>query len=126
MSSVQIARYLISFSWFYHGLVPKLLHIAPLEKLMTASFGFADDISYVITKVAGISEILFAVVFFIFYRSTAVVVLNIMALMGLLGFVAALQPQLLMEAFNPVTTNLTLIGLSLVLLNEIKSANKPW
>lgn len=37
MSSVQIARYIISFSWLYHGILPKLIHIAPLEKLMTTN-----------------------------------------------------------------------------------------
>ncbi|WP_348631086.1 DoxX-like family protein [Pseudoalteromonas sp. KS88] len=44
-----------------------------------------------------------------------------MALIGLLLFVVALQPQLLIEAFNPVTTNLPIIGLSLVLLNNLKT-----
>ena len=121
MSSVQIARYIISFSWLYHGIFPKLVHIAPLEKLITASLGFSESMSYLITKSAGVGEVAFAILLFIYYQSKIIIVLNIIALVGLLFFVAALQPQLLVEAFNPVTTNLPIIGLSLVLLNSLKA-----
>lgn len=121
MSSVQIARYIISFSWLYHGIFPKLVHIAPLEKLITASLGFSESMSYLVTKSAGVGEIAFAILLFIYYQSKIIIVLNIIALVGLLFFVAALQPQLLVEAFNPVTTNLPIIGLSLVLLNCLKA-----
>lgn len=116
MSSIQIARYVISFSWLYHGIFPKLVHIAPLEKLLTGSFGFSDEISYLITKSAGVGEVIFGIVLFVFYRSKPVILLNIFALIGLLLFVAILQPQLLIEAFNPVTTNIPLICLSFILL----------
>lgn len=50
--------------------------------------------------------------------------LNIVGLAGLLVFVAVLQPHILIEAFNPVTTNITLIGFSLILLNEFKDKNE--
>lgn len=118
MSSIQIARYIVSFSWLYHGIFPKLVHIAPLEKLMTASIGLSDELSYFVTKSAGIGEVIFGIVIFIFYKNKAIILLNIAGLLGLLVFVGILQPQLLIEAFNPVTTNITIIGLSLVLLNE--------
>jgi len=122
MSTIQIARYIISFSWLYHGIFPKLMHIAPLEKLMTASMGFSEEVSYVITKSAGIGEVIFGVLLFIFYRHRAIIVMNILGLLGLLVFVALFQPQLLVEAFNPVTTNLTLIGLSFILLQQSKAS----
>ena len=124
MSSIQIARFIVSFSWLYHGIFPKLIHIAPLEKLLTASLGFSDEISYYITKSAGIGEVLFGITLFIFYRSKPVIILNVLALIGLLLFVTVLQPQLLIEAFNPVTTNIPLIGLSLVLLNNLKGSSQ--
>ena len=120
LNTIQIARFIISFSWFYHGLIPKLIHIAPLELKMTASFGFNPEISTLITRAAGIGEIIFAVLFFIFYRSILINILNIAALVGLMLFVAVLQPALLVEAFNPVTTNLALIAFSLVLIKELK------
>ena len=121
MSSIQIARFMIAFSWLYHGIFPKLIHIAPLEKLMTASLGLSDDLSYFVTKSAGVGEVIFGLVFFLFYRNKIIILLNIVGLTGLLVFVALLQPHLLIEAFNPVTTNLTLIAFSFILLVEIKN-----
>lgn len=123
-TNIQIARFIISFSWLYHGLIPKLIHIAPLELKMTASFGFNAEISTLITRAAGIGEMIFAVLFFIFYRSILLNILNIAALVGLMLFVAVLQPTLLIEAFNPVTTNLAIIAFSLVLINEQRALNQ--
>ena len=121
MPSDQIARYIIGFSWLYHGVFPKLLHIAPLEKAMTASLGFSNEVSYLITKVVGIGELIFGLIFIMFYKNRTVVMLNITGLIGLLLFVAILQPQLLVGAFNPVTTNIPLIGLSFILLSKLQT-----
>lgn len=123
MSITQIARFIIGFSWLYHGLFPKLLHIDPVEKMMTASLGFSDEISYLITKAAGVGELVFGLIFILFYKNRTVVWLNIVGLIGLLFFVIVLQPQLLVVAFNPVTTNIPLIGLSFILL-ESKSKQR--
>ena len=120
MTTVQIARYMITFVWLYHGIFPKLVHVAPLEQLMTGSIGFSDDISYLITKAAGIGEVIFGLLFFVFYKTKLMNILNILALAFLFLSVAMLQPQLLIEAFNPVTTNLPIMVFSFVLLNEIK------
>lgn len=87
---------------------------------MTESIGFSSTISYWITKSAGISEVAFGIAFIVLFRMKWIVVLNIVGLLGLLAFVAILQPQLLIEAFNPVTTNLTMIALSLILLLELQ------
>lgn len=116
MNAQQIARYVIAFSWIYHGLFPKLMHIAPLERLMTASLGLSTEMSDWVTRFAGISEILFGIVFFVFYTNKTLNILNIIGMLALLLFVATLQPQLLIEAFNPVTTNLPLIAFSVILL----------
>ena len=121
MSSTQIARFIISFSWLYHGIFPKLIHIAPLEKLMTASLGFSNELSYFVTKSAGVGEVIFGIIFFVLYRNKIIVLLNIIGLTVLLVFVALLQPYLLIEAFNPVTTNIPLIGFSFILLIELKN-----
>ena len=124
MSSEQIARFIIGLSWLYHGIFPKLMHVAPLEKAMTGSLGFSEEISYLITKFAGVSEVIFGLVFIVLYKNPIVVWLNIIGLTGLLCFVAILQPQLLVGAFNPVTTNIPLIGLSFILLTSIQPRNK--
>lgn len=90
--------------------------IAPLEKRITASLGFSEELSVLVTRFAGVAEILFGVIFFIFYKNKAINLLNILALTGLLGFVAIFNSQLLGEAFNPVTTNLPLIAFSVILI----------
>lgn len=112
----QIARVLIVFTWLYHGLFPKLLHVAPLEKALTAGFGFNEQISYWITKSMGVGEIIFGLLFWFYYQNKVLNYLNIAAMVGLIIIVAILMPKLLFEAFNPVTTNLPMIACSLILL----------
>lgn len=90
---------------------------------MTSSIGFSEDLSYFITKSAGVGEVLFGVVLFIFYYYKPLIILNIIGLGFLLMFVVVLQPQLLVEAFNPVTTNIPIIGLSFVLLSNTKQSS---
>ncbi len=124
LSTIQIARFIVSFSWLYHGIFPKLIHIAPLEKVMITSLGLSNELSYFLTKSAGAGEVIFGVLFFLFYRNKWVVLLNIIGLFSLIVFVALLQPQLLIEAFNPVTTNISLIALSFILLFELKNEYK--
>lgn len=89
---------------------------------MTESIGFSEEVSYYITKSAGVGEVIFGITLFVFYRTRSIIVLNVVGLIGLLLFVAVMQPQLLIEAFNPVTTNIPIIGLSLVLLNDLKQS----
>lgn len=91
---------------------------------MTASLGFSNEVSDFVTQAAGVGEVIFGITLFVFYRSKHVIILNIIGLSALLLFVAVLQPQLLIEAFNPVTTNIPLIGLSLVLLNNFKEPSQ--
>jgi len=124
LSSLQIARFIISFSWLYHGIFPKLVHIAPLEKLMTDSIGLSNELSYLVTKSAGVGEIGFGLLFFVYYRNKVIILLNIIGLVALLGFVALMQPEVLIEAFNPVTTNIALIAFSFILLVELKNELK--
>jgi len=115
--STQIARYIITFGWLYHGLFPKLIQIAPMEMLMSSSAGLSEEATYIFIKAAGVGEIAWGLIFFAFYKVRTILYLNILALSGLLLAVALMQPQLLIEAFNPVTTNLPLIAFSLIILN---------
>jgi len=124
LSSLQIARFIISFSWLYHGIFPKLVHIAPLEKLMTDSIGLSNELSYLVTKSAGVGEIGFGLLFFVYYRNKVIILLNIIGLVALLGFVDLMQPEVHIEAFNSVTTNLALIAFRFILLVELKNELK--
>jgi len=82
--------------------------------------GFSPDISDMITRAAGVSEILFGIVLIVFYRYRLVHLVNVAALTGLLFYVAVMMPALLVEAFNPVTTNIPMILMSLVLLSNLR------
>lgn len=123
IDSVQVARYILAGSWIYHGLVPKLLTVAPIERAMTATLGFSVDTSMLLTRLAGVSEVVLGILLLIFYRNSALIIMNIVSLAALLVFVAVQIPSVLLEAFNPVTTNLSLIGLSCVLLQANRSAS---
>lgn len=114
--SVQVARYILGFSWIYHGLFPKLITVAPLEEALTATIGLSEQASYLVTKSAGVAEILFGLLILVFYKKQSLIKFNMVALAMLCGFVVIQMPSLLIEAFNPVTTNFSLIGLSYILL----------
>lgn len=117
-TSIFVCRFILAFGWIYHGLFPKLLTIAPTEKIMTASLGFSDEHSFIITKVAGVFEVAFGILLFIFYRNKLMLICNIVALIMLIAFVAIQMPVLLIDAFNPVTTNLSLICFGYLLLSN--------
>lgn len=121
---IHLARYTVSFSWIYHGFFPKLYHIAPLEKILTGSAGFSPEVSNLITRSAGVGEIIFGLCLFVFYKNKYLITLNIITLIALLISVALMQPLLLIEAFNPVTTNLPLVALSILWLKEIAVSQK--
>lgn len=120
MNMVQLARYVIGLTWIYHGIFPKLLQIAPLEQAMTGSLGFSDEITFYLVKTAGVAEVIFGLVFICCYRLKVVQQLNIVCLTGLLLFAAIMTPFILLEAFNPITTNVPLIVLGYYLYNEIQ------
>lgn len=118
MNIVQLSRFVLGFSWIYHGLFPKLLFLAPLELEMSGSIGLSESSTLLLIRVAGVSVILFGILVWVFYKQVIVLYLNIVGFIALIGFVLIMTPHLMVEAFNPITTNLPLIVLSLVLLNE--------
>jgi len=89
-----------------------------MEKALTATIGLSEDGSYLLTKTAGVAEIGFGLLLLVYYKSALLIRLNIFALGTLCLFVAIQMPPLLIEAFNPVTTNLCMIGLSYILLRS--------
>lgn len=121
LNTIQLARYVIGLTWIYHGLFPKLLQIAPLEQAITGSLGFSEEITYLLIKGAGVGEVIFGVVFIWLYRVKAVLLLNLAGLAGLSIFAAVLMPYILLEAFNPVTTNIPLMVLGYLLLQQTGS-----
>lgn len=120
MKTDQLARWIIGFVWIYHGLFTKLITIASIEHYLSSQFGLSDSGTYWFIKLAGAGEVIFGLLFICLYRYKAVIYLNIFAMVSLIVMVVFLDHQYLVEGFNPVTTNIPVIGLSFVLLNEIK------
>ncbi len=89
-----------------------------MELSITSSLGLSLDQTLLLIKVAGIGEIVFGFAILLFYRIRFILFANIVGLVGLVLLVAVYTPAYLTEAFNPVTTNLPVVVLSLILLQE--------
>ncbi|MEH6565923.1 MAG: DoxX-like family protein [Halopseudomonas sp.] len=97
----------------YHGLVPKILYLSAIEVSLVEASG-AGLPARIASPLAGVVEILLGVLIALRLGGKVPVWLAALALLGLLLYVAVLSPALLVEAFNPVTTNL--LGLLLCYL----------
>lgn len=115
---VQLARYVIGLTWIYQGLIPKLLYLSPQELAMTGSLGFSADMTLVLIQSAGVAEILFGLIFIQGYQNRWLQLLNLVGLTGLLLFTAVMTPQMLLGAFNPLTTNIPLMVLGYFLFQQ--------
>jgi len=121
---MKIARFVLGLAWIYQGLVPKLLFLAPTEQAMWQSLGPDDATIRILIYLAGFLEIIFGLMIILFYRSPRVHYLNLWALGGLLLATAIFEPHFMNDAFNPVTTNIPLMALSLIAISEMKRAGR--
>ena len=114
-----ICRAALAFSWIYQGAVPKIAcqssgetellgHIIPLYQWV------CEAVFWI-----GVAEILFGLLLLVAFRAW-VFWLNIVALNGLLLFVAIFEPAMFALPFNPLTLNFSLIALSVVALLALK------
>lgn len=120
MSIEHIARWTIGLAWIYHGLVPKLISIAPIEYSLNSQLGFSETVTLNMIRLAGVAEVIFGVAFIKWYRHPTVIYLNMAALAGLLVLVGWLDYRYWFDGFNPVTTNIPLLALSWILLLSLK------
>jgi uncharacterized membrane protein YphA (DoxX/SURF4 family) len=121
---IQLSRFTIGLVWIYHGIFPKLYHIAPMELSISSSLGLPLEQTLLLIKAVGIGEIVFGSAIILFYRRRWIVLANIAGVVGLVLLVAVYAPDYLIEAFNPVTTNLPLVVLSLILLQELNGSTE--
>ena len=105
-----ICRYGLGFLFVYHGLVPKIIWLSPVEISLVEASGSPFSATW-LSPLAGVLEILLGVSIILFRRILAPVYIAISLLIMLLIFVAFTIPTLLIEAFNPISTN----GLGVVL-----------
>lgn len=109
-----VCRLSIAFVWLYHGLVPKLLGPHADEISMNMAIGFSESQAVVIAYIGGVGEILFGALILLFWKHRWPLLLSAIFIFGLLCFSMIFVPKLALAAFNPVTTNVTVIALSLV------------
>ncbi len=110
-----VSRVLLGFLFFYHGLVPKILWLSPTEVNLVSESGIGISANF-ISPIAGIFEILLGGAILIFQKSNAAIYAAAASLILLLIYAGLISPGLLIEAFNPVTTNILGLGLCYIIL----------
>lgn len=124
MTSAGIARLVLGLLFIYHGLVPKLLFLSPDEVRMIEAHGWPLSTQR-IAEVAGAAEIVLGLAILLLRRSDWPLWLAAMALLGLLVDVALFVPELLLGAFNPVSTNIAALALCAIALLGERGATPP-
>jgi len=106
MTTNLICRLTLGVLFIYHGLVPKIIWLSEIEKQLVEAGGFAREDATFLSPAAGSAEVVLGLMIIFLRKHLFPVYIAAFSLIGLLGLVAAVHPDLLIEAFNPVTTNL--------------------
>ncbi|MGP0170923.1 DoxX-like family protein [Pseudomonas sp. NCHU5208] len=112
-----LARLALAAVFLWHGLVPKILWLSPDEVAMIGAHGLPDQPWFapgLIAAVGGAAEILLGIVLLTVRRQRWPLLVAGVALLVLLLDVALLSPHLLLQAFNPLSTNLAALALCAV------------
>lgn len=108
-----ISRYGLAFVFFYHGLVPKIIWYSSIERSLVMAHNINIS-APVISLIAGVMEILLAFAITFYSRSLIPVYIAAVLLVMLLFDVGLMMPELLIEAFNPVSMNISALVLCYV------------
>ena len=112
-----LARLALALVFIWHGLAPKILWLSPDEVAMIAAHGLPDHPLFapqLIAAVGGIAEILLGILLLTVRRQRWPLLVAGAVLLVLLLDVALLSPHLLIQALNPLSTNLAALALCAV------------
>lgn len=112
-----LARLALALVFIWHGLAPKILWLSPDEVAMIGAHGLPDYPLFppeVIARIAGVAEILLGIVLLTVRRQRWPLLVAGAVLLALLLDVALFSPHLLIQAFNPLSTNLAALALCAV------------
>jgi hypothetical protein len=109
-----LSRGTIAFIWFYHGLIPKLLYHDKVELDLLSRIGTAPGNLHAAATLAGVVEILFAVMLIILWRHSWPLWTTLALMLIGIPVVAISAPEYLTAAFNPLTLNISLAVLALI------------
>jgi hypothetical protein len=102
-----VCRGAVALIWIWHGLVPKLLFHDAAESAMLSDAGIAI---YWLPLI-GAAEIIFGMIGIFMWRWRGFFLLTAVAMICALAGVALRSTARLIGAFNPVTLNLSVVGL---------------
>jgi len=109
-----LARWALALMFFWHGLVPKILWLSPDEVAMIQAHGMALQDPARVAWVAGVLEMVLALLLVTVRTQRWPVLVAGTALLALLLDVLLFSPHLLLQAFNPLSTNLAGLALCLI------------
>ncbi len=112
------ARLVLAFSWIYQGAVPKVICRSPGEIELLQHVVRINELACSLVVWMGYGEILFGFIL-LFTTRRWVFLMNISALLMLLGYVAVFEPALFTLPFNPLILNVSLIGMSVIAYSEL-------
>lgn len=118
-----LARGIVAFVWFYHGLVPKLLFHNSIEADLLSRVAIAPQNLRIAITLAGGFEVTFAILLLLLWRHRWPLCLTIMLMLIGIPVVAASAPEYLSAAFNPVSLNISLAAFAFIAL--ITGRNLP-
>ena len=116
----RYTRYALAFVFIYHGLVPKLLWLDPLETAWVVRHGVPISAA-VFAGLAGIVEIAVGLSIALLRSALVPVYIAAALLIVLLADAALFAPATLVGAFNPVTTNIAALALCAVIHTSHKA-----
>lgn len=110
----DICRYAVAFVWIYQGIVPKLLGPDAVELEMDLALGISADQAVAVAMTAGVVEVMIGCVVLLVRDRAWPYWLTLALMIGLLGYVSLMTPDLLTAAFNPTSVNVAVGALALV------------
>jgi uncharacterized membrane protein YphA (DoxX/SURF4 family) len=115
-----VGRISLGFVWIYMGLVPKLLYheTGELAIMRRAALPFLSPETWV--TIVGALEILFGLAILGFWRSRWPLLAQVVMLIPLTVGAFVSTPDLFIQPFNPVTLNVSIVGLAVMALLSLK------
>lgn len=112
MTDAWLARLTLGAIFIYHGLVPKLLCKDATELRLLDAHGLPHQL----LAAAGVGEVLLGLLILLLRRQRWPLWAALAALILLLVDVAIFAPELLTQAFNPLSLNLAAAALCVIAL----------
>lgn len=117
------SRAAVAFVLFYHGLVSKIIFLDDTERAITDvhKISLPTEVSLIIF---GAFEILLALILFFYRKSLLPVYVTVVIMVLLLIDVVIFVPELLVQAFSPVTMNIVCIALCFIIIISSSPSKK--